>query len=400
MVRQHPFSDDEARVLGDLSGDVPPKQSPEWRAAATQLLTQEAEVFPLVDSMLARSAFLPPSYATLEERWQKEADLNWMHYARALALLLRVRAEMHALRDEPAVGVEDAQRIVRFGRLMAKGCDSGPAELAALGVLQTGFQTWREVAQSPNVTPEMLAAAEPSLAVGPALEEAYRRAMAYEFHMFKQTVQLTKQPGMMEDLVGGHHLFRREVLRKLLRDAVPHMKPRMTANSFGQWVSARLQGLATWEPCSEDWRVRARSVSDVARRIGWWPTILNVGGEGMVTGSVPAFCRMEAATFEEIADGRLTQLYLALRSYELAHGSLPADLNHLAPECLKTIPLDPFSGKDFGYEPTGPKPRIWSVGADESTDPAGAEAGDDVVVPITFAAQETRPGGQASCASW
>ncbi len=89
--------------------------------------------------------------------------------------------------------------------------------------------------------------------------------------------------------------------------------------------------------------------------------------------------------FRVLATARLTRLDLALRCYQLEHGKLPESLDVLAPEYLKTVPVDPFTGKPFGYEATGANPRLWSVGPDQKTDPEGSKKGDDVVVPLTFA---------------
>jgi hypothetical protein len=86
-----------------------------------------------------------------------------------------------------------------------------------------------------------------------------------------------------------------------------------------------------------------------------------------------------------IAQAHMTQIFLALRCYQIEHGKLPERLDDLAPGYVKAIPLDPFTGQPFGYEPGGDKPRIWSVGPDQRTDPPDAEHGDDVVVPLGFA---------------
>jgi ABC-type transport system involved in multi-copper enzyme maturation permease subunit len=67
---------------------------------------------------------------------------------------------------------------------------------------------------------------------------------------------------------------------------------------------------------------------------------------------------------------------LALHAYRLEHGSLPEHLEELVPKYFDRLPLDPWSGRAFGYRPEGfptevtmfsirisPKePLIWSVG--------------------------------------
>ena len=44
---------------------------------------------------------------------------------------------------------------------------------------------------------------------------------------------------------------------------------------------------------------------------------------------------------------------IALRRYRLAHGAYPDDLSALAPECLKALPIDPYTGKPPVYSRIG-----------------------------------------------
>jgi hypothetical protein len=124
--------------------------------------------------------------------------------------------------------------------------------------------------------------------------------------------------------------------------------------------------------------------ASAARRAGYLHLARNPVGDMLAAMLAPAMARSREEIPKAIADARTTQVYLALRCYQLEHGRLPEKLDALAPEYLKAIPLDPFTGKPFGYEPVGQKPRIWSVGPDQRTDPPDAEEGDDVVVPIEF----------------
>jgi hypothetical protein len=62
------------------------------------------------------------------------------------------------------------------------------------------------------------------------------------------------------------------------------------------------------------------------------------------------------------ADAQLqaTRVILALRAYQLAHGSLPADLNALVPEFLDKVPVDDFDGQPLRYSPE--RKIVYSVG--------------------------------------
>ncbi len=66
---------------------------------------------------------------------------------------------------------------------------------------------------------------------------------------------------------------------------------------------------------------------------------------------------------------RLTVTAIALERYRLRQGRPPADLAALVPELLLAVPLDPMSGKPFGYRLTaGGSFTLYSVGEDGRDD--------------------------------
>jgi len=61
----------------------------------------------------------------------------------------------------------------------------------------------------------------------------------------------------------------------------------------------------------------------------------------------------------------LDMTMLALRAYRLEKGHYPANLKELAPEYLKTVPIDPFDGtQPLRYNLQGKKYLLWSIGSD------------------------------------
>ncbi len=50
---------------------------------------------------------------------------------------------------------------------------------------------------------------------------------------------------------------------------------------------------------------------------------------------------------------RATRLILALEAWRIEHGGLPKSLDDLTPKYLDKVPVDPYIGKTFGYEPAG-----------------------------------------------
>jgi len=60
----------------------------------------------------------------------------------------------------------------------------------------------------------------------------------------------------------------------------------------------------------------------------------------------------------------LAKVTLALKLYKHQHGAYPEDLSALAPEILKAVPVDPFTGKPLIYRRVGNGFIIYSVGKD------------------------------------
>jgi hypothetical protein len=69
-------------------------------------------------------------------------------------------------------------------------------------------------------------------------------------------------------------------------------------------------------------------------------------------------------SFHGSARRRMAAVALAIRLYELDHGSLPEQLEQLVPGYLAAIPRDPFA-EDSGrikYRPTASLPVLYSIG--------------------------------------
>jgi hypothetical protein len=81
---------------------------------------------------------------------------------------------------------------------------------------------------------------------------------------------------------------------------------------------------------------------------------------------------------------QLALLAVALSAHKAEKGKYPDTLDALAPECLKTIPTDFFSGKPFIYKPAGKGYMLYSVG-ENMKDDGGKDrdhGGDDLVVEV------------------
>ena len=80
------------------------------------------------------------------------------------------------------------------------------------------------------------------------------------------------------------------------------------------------------------------------------------------------------ANYRAAAQLAATQMLLALRRYEIAHGRLPDDLQTAAAESvLKAVPIDPFDGNPLRWAIVAGMPTVYSVGKDRKDDGGQAD---------------------------
>ena len=73
------------------------------------------------------------------------------------------------------------------------------------------------------------------------------------------------------------------------------------------------------------------------------------GGHGFY----PALQELTASTMSHETRLRALRIVLALAAYRLDRGRLPDALEQLVPDYLTELPLDPWIGRPFGYQPSG-----------------------------------------------
>jgi hypothetical protein len=112
---------------------------------------------------------------------------------------------------------------------------------------------------------------------------------------------------------------------------------------------------------------------------GWWALTSPVAirhVDGLITLDALALAKLRAA-----------QLALGCRLHKLKFGAYPenlADLSTKFPEFFKTLPLDPFTGKDFLYKRTAAGCRVWSVGKNRQDDGGLSRAERDMKKPDVY----------------
>lgn len=102
---------------------------------------------------------------------------------------------------------------------------------------------------------------------------------------------------------------------------------------------------------------RARSLVDPA-----WERLPPIGPTAEAAARGTAQCRVMA-------------LAIALERYRRANGKPPAKLDDLAPQFIKLVPLDPYTGNAFNYQLSGPDYVVYSLGGVKSPEWTDAETG-------------------------
>jgi hypothetical protein len=77
---------------------------------------------------------------------------------------------------------------------------------------------------------------------------------------------------------------------------------------------------------------------------------------------------LESSVKRQAAARRVLLTDLALRVYRLEYGEDPPDLATLVPSILKSVPVDPYSGKPLRYVKRGKEGVVFSVGPDRDDD--------------------------------
>jgi len=84
--------------------------------------------------------------------------------------------------------------------------------------------------------------------------------------------------------------------------------------------------------------------------------------------SVPALPRACQAQAGHEATLDLMQMGLLLEQYQSQHGSYPGTLDAIAPNLGGSLPVDPFTGEPFHYQPSGDSFLLYSVGGNLTDD--------------------------------
>ena len=380
MMARLPEQKDEETALF-LAGQAKafPPGSPEWREKAEEVLAMHKGILAGADDILARPRFLSPLPTTYDEALWRDP---WLAYCRRIAVVMGLKARLLTMDGKADEAMRICSKVINLGRLVMRDAGDVMTYLVANSILSIGLGSVREAAKSPSATVPLLVSRGQGLDVSQDARAGLARALGGELIAQRLMLEAFQTFEWHRDSDGaGSDLAR---LRKLVRrPGLLTVKVNASLNELGAQYSKVLDGLDHFRPVVPE--PPAETIGAMARRVGYLRFVRNFIGE-MFLDMLRPEPRMVGSYFHLIADARLTQVFLALRCYQLENGKLPKTLDELAPNYLAQVPADPFSEKPFVYEPDTTSPRLLSVGPDQKPDAPDAEEKDDIVVELNFPA--------------
>ncbi len=344
-----------------------------WAGKARNAMDAHQDALKAAQALLSLKSVNVPPDKSLDSFMdaRRERGVGWA------GDLLLVRSRL--LQEQGRLGdaLDAALATVRLGVAAAGAGGNTFLYFAGVACVQRGFARVRAVAASDGVTEDLLRPIIGSLDLAADLDAATVKALGSEYNYVRLLLHSTEHMQGLEDDT-DRRLVR---LIRLMVRRVPMLKPNLTLNVFGGYLEDAVEGIGTYRPRRP---VRELFGPGVAGSDGLGVTYhtANPVGDIMVMMESSAVEHLLVGHFRLLATARLTQVFIALRCYQLEHGKLPNSLDVLAPDYLKSIPVDPFTGKPFGYEAAGPQPCIRSVGPDGSAGKSREEGGDDIMVPL------------------
>jgi multisubunit Na+/H+ antiporter MnhB subunit len=367
--------DEQTSLLLAGTAKAFPPGSAEWRQKAQEVLAMHKDILARANEILACPRFVSPLPKTYPEAFGAEP---WLVYCRRIAVVMELKARLLAMDGQAHEAMRVSARITKLGRLVMGYPDDVLSYLVANSILSTGLGSIREAAKSPSATQALLASREEGLDVSEDARAGLARALGGELIAQRLMLEAFQTLELHRDSDGaGSDLG---WLRKLVRKpGLPTVKVNASLNELGAEYEKVLDGLDHYRPAVP--KPSAQTMGAIARRVGYLRFARNFVAVLFMEMMRPAHSRTVECYFTLIADARLTQVFLALRCYQLENGRLPKALDELAPKYFAQVPVDPFTEKPFVYEPDATPSRLFSVGLDQKPD---AKEKDDIVVELTF----------------
>jgi hypothetical protein len=173
-------------------------------------------------------------------------------------------------------------------------------------------------------------------------------------------------------------------------DCLMSQSPSGRARQIREWYPAKEAGpamlafLCRWQGVLRDNQLAINRYMDAVRQEiddkgNWQPADLPFDFEDMESAEkiryalaeivTPSYSRPEQHLLKAETYLRQARLAVALERYRREHGVFPDRLTQLAPQYVRSIPVDPLDGKEMRYAKDAPNRfRLWSVGKDLEDD--------------------------------
>jgi len=331
-----------------------------------------AEVEPIIARHLAafrllREASLRPA-CRFPVNWNDALEVTFRHLPgiRDASCFLAAKAVVDASRGRSGDALDDLAIIVRMGNHLG-------AEPTLISQLLRGYG----IGDAFRVFPRAMAAAPPDAEqsrafcdclakvdmVGPWVhamegERCFGLAVFDQFRHAKSGEPLIGILGLGEARYYGEPLTA-TVARFSMRYAWPLARVAWMPFLNLDEVLFLRRAQTTIELAAKPYRLSLpgqEALEDARGRLPWYGPVSGI--------ATPIYARATAARDRAIAKIGLMQAAMALRAYQIGHGSYPASLAELRAPGGWAIPDDPFSGKPFIYRRQGAGYLIYSVAED------------------------------------
>ncbi len=310
---------------------------------------------PLLDRALAAPA---PQMPTVESFLQDEPQARW---ATHLSRWLAVSAYIHEAEGDFPAAFQDIELVLRTGALITRG-GYWPAYMNNLGCCSQATMAARTIAMRHSIPPETLSkAAESFLRVADAAEP-YVEFVRADFVPLRNLIPQYYQRSVLDvNALCDPSFLPRKLGMRFVNRLVFLAAP--LAGSTSSRTLRNVESLCQHMVVLAEKPYSAAVQEEYDALLGVWCPKRSVATQILGTWDPLGYYlagwthhgddRMHASITAHLAQLRGMALFLALRAYEIDHGRLPDRLDELAPAYLSRVPVDPFSGKPFGYLRSG-----------------------------------------------
>jgi hypothetical protein len=303
--------------------------------------------------LLREAAEIPGCRYPLDIRKGSAAVVSWLPDIRKSVLLLSCEAVLHAEEGQAALAARSIETALAVGNsLLAE--PTLVSQLARTGVRSAVISNLERVLTRAALTPEQLLAIDLGLAKGDDPNSS-RPGLVGE-RVF--SIDLMERGGGL-DSMSSSAVQPMGLVSSAIYSGLGLL--RRDEGEYLEIMGSRLKVLDV----PESHRLAAiRAVDEQVRRI----PATHIGTR-ILAGPLGPTGELDLRASARL---RVARTALAIERYRLKLGRLPPDLNALVPECLASVPLDPFTGEAIRYRPLAKGYVVYSVGNDLS-DEGGRE---------------------------